>query len=36
MHRTLWLGVLALPMIAVPAYAEITEAILGVKGAEMT
>jgi hypothetical protein len=36
MARTLWLTALALPLVAAPADAEITNAVLGVRGAEMT
>ena len=36
MHRTVWLSVLALPLLAAPADAEITQGVLGVRGAEMT
>jgi hypothetical protein len=36
MTRTLWLTVLALPLVAPAADAEITHAVLGIRGAEMT
>jgi hypothetical protein len=37
MVRTLWLTALALPLVAAPpADAEITQAVLGIRGAEMT
>ncbi len=36
MYRFVWLTALALPLLATPANAEIIEAVLGVRGAEMT
>jgi hypothetical protein len=37
MERFVWIAALALPLLAaLPAHAEITKGVLGVRGAEMT
>jgi hypothetical protein len=36
MKRSAWLAALVLPLLAVPADAEIIKGVMGIRGAEMT